>query len=143
MKQLLVIALLIIGVAAVPAQKEGTAAPDKPVCSLNTGQAPVISGVRLGMTAEQVLALFPGSGEDPEVRSGVSNVTKFGVSSFAIKPDKYRSKEKFAGVSQISFNLLDGRVSVVNVNYAGPEFPHVDNFVAKVAEETGLPAADA
>src|ERR1044071_6463425 len=97
MKQLLVIALLIIGVAAVPAQKEGTAAPDKPVCSLNTGQAPVISGVRLGMTAEQVLALFPGSGEDPEVRSGVSNVTKFGVSSFAIKPDKYRSEERRVG----------------------------------------------
>ena len=60
-----------------------------------------------------------------------------------IRPDRYGSKEKFAGVGQITFTLLDGRVSSVSVGYNGPEWPHVDDFVAKVIEGTSLPAVGA
>jgi hypothetical protein len=107
-------------------------------------QVPVINGLRLGMTPEQVLELFPGSSEDAEVRSSLSKpATKFGVSDFVIRPDKYKSKEKFAGISHIAFTLLDGRVYNFSISYDGPEWPHVDKFVAKFVQGTNLPAADA
>ena len=129
---------------AAPAQEPGPAAPDKDVCSLPAAQVPVGGDLRLGMTVEKVLALFPGSGEDPEVRSSLAKpASPLGVSDFIIRPDRYRSKEKFAGVSQITFTLLDGRVSTFSASYNGPEWPHVDKFVAKIVEGTDLPPVDA
>lgn len=112
-------------------------------CSLVMDQAPVINGVKLGMTPEEVLALFPGSSQDADVRSELARPrSPFGVSGLLIRPDKYGSKEKFAGTSQITFSLLDGRVSTINVGYNGPEWPHVDKFVAQFVEGNTLPASD-
>jgi hypothetical protein len=95
------------------------------------------------MTPEQVLALFPGSNEDAEIRARLSQPpSQFGVSGFVVRPDKYESKDKFAGIGQITFTLLDGRVSSFSVGYNGPEYAHVDKFVAKFVEGTNLPPAD-
>jgi hypothetical protein len=144
MKQLLALALLIVCVPAVSAQTDGTGAPVKAVCSLGVADVPGVGALRLGMTPAQVLALFPGSDADPEVRAALARpASPLGVSDFLIRPGKYQSKEKFAGVSQITFNLLDGRVTSFSVGYDGPEWPHVDDFVAKVVAGTGLPAAEA
>jgi hypothetical protein len=130
-------------VAQSPAQTNNASGQDKPTCQLTLAGAPDIKGLRPGMTTEEVLALFPGSKDDAEVRASLSRPpSQFGVSSFLIRPDKYESKEKFAGVSQITFTLLDGRVSSFSVGYNGPEYSHVDKFVAKFIEGTNLPAAD-
>jgi hypothetical protein len=96
------------------------------------------------MTPEQVLALFPGSEGDAEVHSSLAGpASPLGVSSFVIRPEKYESsKEKFAGITQITFTLLDGRVSSFSIGYNGPEYSHVDKFVAKFIEGTSLPPAD-
>lgn len=166
MKQFLAIILLIVGVSVVACteyqsarpqetqnsaavvndsnQANKSAARDKPVCTLTLAGAPDIKGLRLGMTPEQVLALFPGSEEDAELTASLARPPRlFGVGSFLIRPEKYRSKDAFAGISQITFSLLDGRVSRFSVGYNGPEFSHVDKFVAKFVEGTNLPAADA
>ena len=144
MKQLLALALLIFGFPAIPPQTDSPAAPVKAVCGLGVTDVPGVGAIRLRMTPEQVLALFPGSAQDPEVRSHLSQpASPLGVSSFAVKPSKYQSKDKFAGVSQINFNLLDGRVSTFSIGYSGPEWPHVDKFVEKVIEGTSLPAVEA
>lgn len=96
------------------------------------------------MTVEEVLALFPGSKDDAELRASLARpASPLGVSSFVLRPDKYESsKEKFSGVSQITFTLLDGRVSTFSIGYNGPEYAHVDKFVAKFIEGTNLPAPD-
>jgi hypothetical protein len=95
------------------------------------------------MTTEEVLALFPGSKEDEEVRSNLSRpASQFGQSSFLIRPAKYESKDRFAGINQITFTFLDGRVSSFSVGYNGPEYSHVDKFVTKVVEGTNLPPVD-
>jgi len=95
------------------------------------------------MKAEEVVALFPGSKDDAEVRAGLSKPpSQFGVSGFLVRPEKYETKDKFAGISQITFSLLDGRVSNFTVGYNGPEYSHVDKFVAKFIEGTSLPPAD-
>jgi hypothetical protein len=110
---------------------------------LTMSQAPVISGLKLGMTTEQVLALFPGSKDDREVRSSLSRpASKFGESSLTISPVNYSSKSKFDRISQITFTLLDGRVSTLYVGYDGPVWEDVDEFVTKFSEERGLPGGD-
>lgn len=124
-------------------QASNTSVHDKPDCQLTLAQAPVINGLKLGTTVEEVLALFPGIKEDAEVRSSLSRLpSQFGVSGFVVRPARYESKEKFAGINQITFTLLDGRVSNFTVGYNGPEYSHVDKFVAKFTEGTNLPAAD-
>lgn len=121
-----------------------SAEPNQAGCSLTMEAAPDVRGLKLGMTPDEVLALFPGSKDDPEVHSDVTRPpSKLGVSSFVIKPAKYQSKEKFAGLNQITINLLDGRVSGFTAGHNGPEFPHVDNFIAKFIEGTNLPPAEA
>ena len=130
-------------VAQFPSQTSNATAQEKPSCQLTLAQAPVLSGLKLGMTPDQVLALFPGSKDDLEVRSRLSApASQFGVSGFVITPAKYESKEKFAGINQITFTLLDGRISNFTIGYNGPEYSHVDKFVAKFIEGTSLPAAD-
>lgn len=116
---------------------------DKPKCTLTLASVPAVNGLKLGMTTDEVLALFPGSKEDAEVKSKLAGPPgKFGTSSFVIRPAKFESKEKFAGIGQITFSLLDGRVSDLTVGYDGPEYSHVDKFVTKFVEGTNLPAAD-
>ena len=125
------------------AQTSNPDGQDKPTCQLTLAGAPDIKGIRLGMTPEQVLALFPGSNEDADLRSRLSQPpSPFGVSGFVVRPDKYQSKDKFAEVTQITFTLLDGRVANFSVGYNGPEYSHVDKFVAKFVEGTNLPAVD-
>jgi hypothetical protein len=105
--------------------------------------APAIGGLKLGITTEQVLALFPGSKDDKEVLSSLSRpASRFGESSLTIKPGKYSSNSKFDRISQISLTLLDGRVSTLYVGYDGPVWENVDEFVAKFSEEKSLPTID-
>jgi hypothetical protein len=166
MKQFLAVLLSIIGVSALacsqseaarsqePAKVAAVSAPaaapkevtasDKTICGLTREGAPDLKGLKLGMTSQQVLAVFPGSDQDVELKVNLARpASPFGVSNFVIRPDKYQSKETFAGISQITFTLLDGRVSSFSASYSGPEWPHVDKFVAKVVKGTNLPPVDA
>jgi hypothetical protein len=110
---------------------------------LSVAQSPEIGGLRLGMTMEQVLALFPGIKNDAEVRSSLARpASQFGEQSFVIKPGKYSSRNRFDRASQITVTILDGRVSTFSISYDGPVWDHVDSFVAKFSAETRLPGVD-
>jgi hypothetical protein len=113
-------------------------------CTLPMSQAPDIGGLKLGMTLEQVLELFPGSREDSEVKAVLARpASPVGMSSLSINPQKYESKGKFALIKQFSLTLLDGRVASFNAGYDGPKWKDVDEFVTKFSEGRNLPAADA
>jgi hypothetical protein len=103
-----------------------------------------INGLRLGMTTEQVLALFPGSKVDEEVRVSLSRpVSPLGVSGFRIVPENYSSRAKFEGITQIIFTLLDNRVSALYVGYdSTTTWGHVDDFVTKFSRGRKLPPAE-
>ncbi|HJU55496.1 MAG TPA: hypothetical protein VJ715_13020 [Pyrinomonadaceae bacterium] len=135
MKQLF--AFLLVLAAASAASGQGA-------CTLTLAQAPTVSGLRLGMKPEEVLALFPGSRADKEIRAYLTRpASLLGVSELIIKPERYSSKAKFAGVSQVSMTLLDNRVLTFNIGYTGPEYKHVDEFLGKFIEGKKLPAAHA
>jgi hypothetical protein len=144
MRQFLIVGLIIIGAPFLSGRPNDYSALAQGACTLKAAQAPAIGGIRLGMTQAQLLALFPGSRDDQELSASLARpASKFGTSNFVIKPQKYASKAKFAGVNQITFIMLDGRVSSFNADYNGPEYKHVDQFVAKFSEGTVLPAPDA
>jgi hypothetical protein len=112
-------------------------------CSLMMAAAPALNGLKLGMTPDEVLALFPGSKDDADVKASLSRPpSEFGVSSFLIRPSQYQSKEKYPGVNQITFTLLDGRISSFSVGYNGPAYSHVDELIAKVVAGTSFPPTD-
>jgi hypothetical protein len=126
-----------------PAQTSNSSGEEKPACQLTLAGAPDIKGLRLGMTADEVLALFPGSKEDAEVRSNLSRpASQLGESEFVIRSSNLEANEKFAGVKQIVVSLVDGRTSRFYIGYNGPEYSHVDKFVAKFIEGTSLPPVD-
>lgn len=122
---------------------DGAPAQDRPKCDLTLASVPAVNGLKLRMTTAEVLALFPGNKEDSELQADLARPpSQFGASSFLIKPAKFESREKFADITAITFMLLDGRISNLRLGYNGPEYSHVDKFVAKFVEGTGLPAAN-
>lgn len=124
------------------AETQSNAAPDQETvrCTLKLAGAPAIKGVRLGMTADEVLALYPGSKDDPQVQALVRRPPgQFGTSELLIIPSRYAPKDAPVEITQVNATLLDGRISTLNIGYNGPQFPHVDKFVEKLVAETGLP----
>ncbi|HYX30197.1 MAG TPA: hypothetical protein VE863_16765, partial [Pyrinomonadaceae bacterium] len=101
-------------------------------CSLKLAAAPAISGVGLGMTADEVLAAFPGSKDDPEVQAFLKRPpSPFGVSELFIRASKFQTNGAagVGDVTNIAITLLDGRVYTLHVSYNGPQYAHVDKFV--------------
>lgn len=126
---------------AIPAIDPG-AAGRRAASALTMSQAPSIGGLTLGMTMDQVLALFPGIREDAKMRSSLAQpASQFGEQSLVVRPGSYTSQKSFERVSEIALTLLDGRVYTLNVIYNAPVWGHVDEFVAKFSEETRLPGA--
>lgn len=110
---------------------------------LSKSQDQGINGLKLGMTADQVLALFPGSRDDEAVRADLSApASQLGLSTLRISPQKYSSKSEFKGIGQIVLTMLDGRVSTLYVGYDAPQAAQVDEFVTKFSKGRKLPPAE-
>ncbi len=147
MKKFLAIGLLIIGVVvAVSTQTRVTGAQEeKAFCAVSAAQVPQLGNLKTGLTVEQVLEIFPGSSADKEIVAEIAKpANQFGATTLTIRPERYESvKEKFAGVQQIGFKFLDGKVASFRVGYSGPLWKHVDEFIAKFSAGSNLPATDA
>lgn len=125
-----------------PDQKPEAKAEKVP-CRIPRDQASEIKGLRLGLTTEQVLALFPGSKDDAALKPALAKPpSQYGVSTLMIKPEKYASKEKFAGIREVIFTFLDGRVSSFQANYESAPWKHVDEFVTNFTTGSKLPGVD-
>jgi hypothetical protein len=108
-------------------------------CSLTLAQAPRIRDIRLGMSSEDVLKMFPGSSDEPGIRAQLSTADqRFGVIGFSI-PTILLSRPKFAGVNSLSVAFLDNRLSEYSLSYVGIEWKNVDDFILKFSEAFNLP----
>jgi hypothetical protein len=125
-----------------------SATQDKTPCNLNLSSAPNIKGLKLGMTPDEVLALFPGSKEDAEIRTQLGHApTGVGTSQLVIRPLKYGTTDStkpaaVGAITRINLSFLDGRLMSFNVGFNGPAWPHVDDFVTRLATDKNLPLAD-
>lgn len=108
-------------------------------CSLTLAQAPKVRDIRLGMSSEDVLMMFPGSSDEPYIRAQLSTADqRFGIVGFSI-PTTLLRKPKFAGVNRLSVVFLDNRLSEYSFSYAGIEWKNVDDFISRFSEAFNLP----
>ena len=120
-----------------------TSAQESGTCTLKISEAAAIEGLKLGMTVDEILALFPGSKEDPALHTAVSGPPgRFGNSSLTLTPSKYGTAAKYKGISRLTFSVLDGRIYNFTVSYNGPQYPDVDKFIEKFSEGKNLPPPD-
>jgi hypothetical protein len=125
-----------------------TTPPGMSPCTLAAAKAPAIRGVKLGMKIDDVLAMFPGSAEKDEIKSAIAKADgypNFGIVSIYVRPREYSTKDRFAGIADFRFVFFDGRVDQYEVQYdsppGGPAWRRVDDWVAKLVDAFGLPAA--
>ena len=141
MKKVLLIACLVSLVSTAAAQTSNAGASGASECKLKLAQAPVIRGIHLGMTVNEVLAVFPGSEKNVDLRQRLSQ-PRLGLSFANVNPSNYASKEKFVGVRNVHFGFLDGELNSFTVWYDGPEWKTIDQFASKVAEAFNLPGGE-
>jgi hypothetical protein len=140
--------------AAEPKQvtkQEGLAAPR---CSIPSGKAPVIRGLHLGMSADELLSLFaPNNQSRIQAEKALKNAgpaPNYGLATFTLFPSNstmMETKEKFAGINNLGFKTFDGRVVEIKVmyEYNNPDlYPSwtIDEWTAKVSNSFSLPGAN-
>lgn len=111
-------------------------------CKLKPEQAPEIRGIRLGMSAEQLLSLFPEGSNQQNITAAIRNaksVESYGVSRFELRPDNTTANPRFEGVNYIHVELLDTRITSFHIEYKGFEWENVSQFVRGLSEGLRLP----
>jgi hypothetical protein len=114
-------------------------------CNLTETTSPSIRGLRLGMTTQEVLAVFPGSAKRWERERGVKEAREK-----ALKPDSSgllaltfepsdAAAGQFANVDSISAFLYKDRLADFALQYGGVGWNNVDEWLAKVSETLRLP----
>lgn len=124
------------------------ATPAAPQCVLPLEKAPVIRGLRLGMSFDDLLALFPGKPDRWADKDTIKNVDKpphYGAAKLMFQPRQ--SSENggiFEGVSWYQIIVFDGKVSEIGVSYSPTASQSVfwtdESWIAKLSETFGLPA---
>jgi hypothetical protein len=123
-------------------------------CTLTLAQAPEIRGIRLGMSLEQALSVFPSLKRPPEVivlPDGGSITRDFlepdevGVIRVRINtldPKYSREATKLEGIGNFNFDFTDGRISYISVIYdTQAKWSTPDEFAQKVSESLRIPSA--
>jgi hypothetical protein len=120
-----------------------TALPGVSPCTLDVAQAPAIRGVKLGMTVDELLAVFPGSAENQQIKRSLAEAEgnpRFGAAFFSISP----TGERFAGISNYAVQAFDRRIVGLYVAYEGPpngpRWTNVDDLAEKFVESFKLPS---
>lgn len=122
-------------------------------CTLTEANFPSVRGLRLGMTTEQFLALFPGiakrlAKEPKNVRDAfekaiapTSSEPAYLVADPGSDAATDAAKAQFAGVNSVSVGIYKGRVTDLSVQYVGVVWNSIDEWLAKVSEAFKLPGA--
>ena len=138
MKRLLALTIILVSATFTLAQAPANGSP-QPRCTLTLAQSPTIRGIKLGMTSEEVLAMFPGQSQNPTIRAALANASKaFGVARFTVSPNDKR----FEGVNEFDFEFLDDHLTSFYVGYSGPEWNNVREFISVLSSSLKLPGVE-
>jgi hypothetical protein len=146
MKQFTAI-VFTMALLAVPANSQTSAQQSvESRCTAKFAQAISIRGVHLGMSADELFALFPWLAESPNIKSRLENAKEqphFGVAAFVLEPRDNAGKEKLAGISHLQVTLFDNRIVSYSVSYEDPprgaQWDTTDEWIAKLSETLNLP----
>jgi hypothetical protein len=115
-----------------------------PRCNLTLAQAPIFRGIRLGMSTDELLDLFPRSKEQLEIIKRLSEAKIFfGRTDLSFSQNTYPENDAMFGnsVSVYQITMLDGRVTSINVQYSfqGNFYWTDKTWIPKVSEAYNLP----
>lgn len=138
-----------------PAYVRPESQPPKPAppprCQLTIDQAPAIRGFRLGMDVNEILALMPEGVEKFNVKTMLEKASRppgYGLTDFSISRNQVlptqANLERFAGVEDFRFFILDNRIVEINVKYSSlssRERPNwtAQSWAAKIVQAFSLP----
>ena len=111
-------------------------------CSLTEATAPGIRGLKLGMSVDQVTALFPGSSKRKETKEALAKAKAASEIVHVTFEPSDSGKDQNADVVSFSAGFHKGRVIDLSVQYLGPEWKNVDEWIAKLSETLGLPGVN-
>jgi hypothetical protein len=136
----LAIAFFTLGFMTMSAYSQ---ASNQPGCSLTEATSPSIRGLRLGMTTQQLLALFPGSTKRKEIKDALEKAKASNDEAvyLGFDPAADSGKSEFADVGSVSAGLHKGKVMDLAIQYASPPWGTIDEWVGKVSEAFQLPSA--
>jgi len=118
--------------------------PALPKCNLTEATAPSVRGLRLGMSTQQLLALFPDSSKRKEMKEAVEKAkaaTGNEAAYLVFDPATERDAKQFGGVESVSAGVNKGRVIDFSIQYGGATWRDVDEWVAKLSESLKLQGA--
>ena len=126
----------------------------QPQCSVPLDRAPSIRGLRLGMSADELLSLLAFNNDSRlPVETALKNAglaPNYGLATFRLSPrdsTMMEVREKFAGINNFSFTTFDGRLVEIHVTYSrrSPDlYPSwtIDEWTAKISSSFSLPGAN-
>jgi hypothetical protein len=106
-------------------------------CSLTEATAPSIRGLRLGMTADELLALFPGVAKKKELKAAIEqakSTSAVDAAYLGFDPATDGDAQRFAGVDSVSAGVYKGRVVDFIVQYGGATWKDVDEWIVRLSE---------
>jgi len=116
--------------------------PAQSRCDLTEAKTPNVRGIRLGMSLEQLLALFPGSSRRKEMKEALERAKAAASDEMVylfFDPATDANGDRYAGVDSVSAGIYKGRVMDFTVLYVGPTWRTIDEWVAKLSESFNLP----
>jgi hypothetical protein len=122
----------------------GPTPPPKPICKLTLAQAPVIRGLRLGMTSDELFAIFPANEREEFDRAqklkSAELPPNYGDTYFNFYPSQYPTKDRFMGIDSIKFELFDRKVVYIGARYSNtPQFDRTGQLMEIITRQFGLP----
>lgn len=116
--------------------------PAQTRCNLTEATAPSVRGLRLGMTTQQLLAVFPDITKKKEMKDAIEkakSATGLEAVYLGFDPATDGDAQQFAGVESVSAGLVRARVVDFTIQYIGATWRTIDEWVAKVSEALKLP----
>jgi hypothetical protein len=132
--------ILLLFTARVSALGQGS-------CDMTAGQSPAIRGFRLGMTLNQVFELVPEARNDAKVIEALDQnkrqqlPTPLSIHFFGGAPP-YDTDPRFQNISYMGLYFFDNQLINLEVQYMGPSWDNVDEFIAKLRENFTLPTIE-
>jgi hypothetical protein len=125
-----------------PQRDRGSLSSDTPTqqepCTLGIDKAPVIRGIKLGMTTREVRALYPASFSEP--REGVVELDVRGdpvITREMIVGGVRNSDERLKGISELLLHFLDDALYKVFVEYSDLDYWEEATQLAKPLNLSG------
>jgi len=118
--------------------------PQNPNCKLTLAQAPVIRGLRLGMTSDELFAIFPANERQEFDRAQQLKAAElppnYGLTSFQFAPSGFVTTDRFTGIDSLSFGLFDRKVVSIHAYYSNtPQFDRTGQLIDIITRQFDLP----